>query len=181
MRREVGRERVDGVWPRGRRDGTLAWIARTGLFSNGVDTAELPGVYANGSSVFELTNPLALSSQSVISQLLACATFPIAGGYDDVLFVSAESPEAQGSMPTIQAMVGELGGSADSLFYPPETTDFAPVAAQVQERTRTSICLVANEMVPMVNALADVGITPRQLPDRVGRRARPAARPRGAR
>jgi ABC-type branched-subunit amino acid transport system substrate-binding protein len=145
-------------------DGTLAWIARTGLFSNGVDTAELPGVYANGSSVWELTNPLALSSQSVISQLLACATFPIAAGYDDVLFVSAESPEAQGTMATIQSMVAELGGSADSLFYPPETTDFAPVAAQVQERDPASICLVANEMVPMVNALADVGITPDSFP-----------------
>ena len=145
-------------------NGTLAWIARTGLFSNGVDTAELPGVYANGSSVWELTNPLALSSQSVISQLLACATFPIAAGYDDVLFVSAESPEAQGTMATIQSMVAELGGSADSLFYPPETTDFAPVAAQVQERDPASICLVANEMVPMVNALADVGITPDSFP-----------------
>jgi ABC-type branched-subunit amino acid transport system substrate-binding protein len=145
-------------------NGTLAWIARTGLFSNGVDTAELPGVYANGSSVWELTNPQALSSQSVISQLLACATFPIAAGYDDVLFVSAESPEAQGSMATIQSMVAELGGSADSLFYPPETTDFAPVAAQVQERDPASICLVANEMVPMVNALADVGITPDSFP-----------------
>ena len=145
-------------------DGTLAWIGRTGLFSGGVDTAELPGVYANGSSLWELTNPLALSSQSVISQLLACATFPIAAGYDDVLFVSAESPEAQGTMPTIEAMVAELGGRADSLFYPPDTTDFAPVAAQVQERDPASICLVANEMVPMVNALADVGIRADSFP-----------------
>jgi branched-chain amino acid transport system substrate-binding protein len=145
-------------------DGTLAWIARTGLFSNGVDTAKLPGVYANGSSLWELTSPLALSSQSVISQLLACATFPIAAGLDDVLFVSAESPEAQGTMPTIQAMVEEIGGSADSLFYPPDTTDFAPFAAQVQERGPASICLVANEMVPMVNALADVGISADSFP-----------------
>ncbi len=153
---ECGRTAVD--------DGSLAFIARTGLFPNGVDTAQLPALYANGGSQFELTSELALSSQSVISQLLACATYPVAGGFENVLFVSADTPEGQGSLPIIQELVGELGGSADAIFYPPDTTDFAPIAAQVQEKDPDAVCLVATGMVPLVNALADVGISASETP-----------------
>ena len=52
----------------------------------------------------------------------------------------------------------------DVLWVPPETTDWAPVAAQVAERKPQAIGVALPSMVPFINALDNEGITPSDVP-----------------
>jgi len=53
----------------------------------------------------------------------------------------------------------------DTLFIPPDTTDFAPVAAQIAERKPSALGLIlTTQMVPFFNALADEQISPHDIP-----------------
>ena len=52
----------------------------------------------------------------------------------------------------------------DVLWVPPETTDWAPVAAQVAERNPQAIGVALPSMVPFINALDAEGITPSDVP-----------------
>ena len=53
----------------------------------------------------------------------------------------------------------------DTLFIPPDTTDFAPVAAQIAERKPSALGLIlTTQMVPFFNALADEEISPHDIP-----------------
>jgi ABC-type branched-subunit amino acid transport system substrate-binding protein len=47
---------------------------------------------------------------------------------------------------------------------PQETTDWAPIAAQVSERHPQAIGTALPSMVPFINALADENITPKNVP-----------------
>jgi ABC-type branched-subunit amino acid transport system substrate-binding protein len=67
-------------------------------------------------------------------------------------------------MPIIEAMAEEQGINLEPLWYPPETTDFAPVAAQARERDPDAIGLVVSSAVPLINALVDEGISAQELP-----------------
>jgi hypothetical protein len=58
----------------------------------------------------------------------------------------------------------ELGVDLDVLWVPPETTDWAPVAAQVAQREPQAIGVALPQMVPLVNALEAEGITPTDVP-----------------
>ena len=66
---------------------------------------------------------------------------------------------------TSQEVAQGLDVKLDVLFIPPETTDFAPVAAQIADRNPRRLGLIlTTQMVPFFNALDDEGISPRDIP-----------------
>ena len=51
-----------------------------------------------------------------------------------------------------------------TLFVPPTTTDYAPIAAQVGQSNPASIGIILTDPVPFLNALAANGTTPKKVP-----------------
>jgi hypothetical protein len=67
-------------------------------------------------------------------------------------------------MGTAVDVAKDLGVDMDVLWVPLETTDWAPVAAQVAERDPEAIGVAVPQMVPLINALEAEGITPADVP-----------------
>jgi ABC-type branched-subunit amino acid transport system substrate-binding protein len=66
---------------------------------------------------------------------------------------------------TSQQIADGMNIKLDSLFIPADTTDFAPVAAQIAERKPSALGLIlTTQMVPFFNALAAEGITAHDMP-----------------
>jgi hypothetical protein len=57
-----------------------------------------------------------------------------------------------------------VGVKVQTLFVPPTTTDYAPIAAQVSQTNPASIGIILTDPVPFMNALASEGITAKKVP-----------------
>ena len=79
--------------------------------------------------------------------------------------VSIDTAATRAFVQTSQDVAKGLGVNLDTLFIPPDTTDFAPVAAQIAERKPSGLGLIlTTQMVPFFNALADENISPHDIP-----------------
>ena len=79
--------------------------------------------------------------------------------------VSIDTGATRAFVGTAQQVAQGLNVKLDTLFIPPDTTDFAPVAAQIAERKPSALGLIlTTQMVPFFNALADEQISPHDIP-----------------
>lgn len=79
--------------------------------------------------------------------------------------VSIDTAATRAFVQTSQQVAQGQNVKLDSLFIPPDTTDFAPVAAQIAERKPSALGLIlTTQMVPFFNALADENISPHDIP-----------------
>jgi ABC-type branched-subunit amino acid transport system substrate-binding protein len=146
-------------------DGTLALFGSSGSFDGGTSAANLPGVLTGGGSVFDLTDPRSYSNSSPLTLVVGGSATAAAAGVHDALMVSIDSPATRTFVQTSQQVAQGQGVKLDSLFIPPDTTDFAPVAAQIANRKPSALGLIlTTQMVPFFNALADEGISPKTTP-----------------
>jgi len=145
-------------------NGSLALFHSTGSFETGTTAANLPGILGGGASVFDLTNPRSFAPISALTLVVGGASASSAAGAKQALMVAIDSAITRTFMGTAVDVAKELGVEMDVLWVPPETTDWAPVAAQVGGREPQALGVALPSMVPFINALEAEGITPSDLP-----------------
>lgn len=141
-------------------DGSLAILSTVGSFDDGATASGLPGIFLYGTSAYELTDPNAYSSISGISVGMAGITAAKARGAEDFLLVLPDSPALQFVAVQVEAMAELIDIDLETIYFPIDTTDYAPIAAQISERDPEAIGLLPASPVVMINALADEGLTP---------------------
>jgi hypothetical protein len=145
-------------------DGSLALFGSTGGYETGTNAANLPGILGAGASAFDLTNPKAFAPISALTLVVGGASASSAAGAKKALMVAIDSAITRTFMGTAVDVARQLGVDMDVLWVPPETTDWAPIAAQVAERDPQAIGVALPQMVPLINALDAEGITPDDTP-----------------
>jgi Periplasmic binding protein len=83
-----------------------------------------------------------------------------AAGATDFLLVLPESPALQFVATQVEQMADLLEIELETIYFPSDTTDYAPLAAQIAERDPSAIGMLPVSPVVMINALAAEGITP---------------------
>ena len=141
-------------------DGTLALLSTVGSFDDGATASGLPGIFLLGTSAFELTSPNAYSSISGISIGMAGLTAAKARGADSFLLVLPDAPALQFVAAQVEQMAQLIDIDLEVIYFPTDTTDYAPIAAQISQRNPEAIGLLPISPVVMINALADEGLTP---------------------
>jgi hypothetical protein len=145
-------------------NGSLALFGSSGTFTNGTNAAQLPGIFTAGGTIFDLTNPDSFSSSSGLTLVLGGSGVAAGLHIKENLLVVVDTSAAQTFAADAQKVAQGVGVKVQSLFVPPTTTDFAPVAAQVGQANPKSIGIILTDPVPFLNALAANGITPKKVP-----------------
>jgi hypothetical protein len=140
-------------------NGSLALLTLIGSFDDGATASGLPALYTWGTSAFELTSENAYSSISGISVGISGVTAAKAKGADDFLLVLPDVPALQFAATQVEQVAGIIGIDVEVIYFPPDTTDYAPIAAQIAERDTDAVGLLPVQPVVMLNALAAEGIT----------------------
>jgi ABC-type branched-subunit amino acid transport system substrate-binding protein len=141
-------------------DGSLAILGTVGTFDGGVTASKLPAIFVNGTSAFELTNKNAYSSVNGIALGISATSAIKARGRKSSTLVLPDTPTFQFAGSLIVKMAALLNIKVDSIYFPQDTTDFAPVAAQISQKNDDAVGMLPLNPVVMVNALAQEGITP---------------------
>src|SRR4051794_22945039 len=145
-------------------NGTLSLFGSSGSFDTGTTAANLPAVMGAGASVYDLTNPRAFAAVSALTLVVGGASASAAAGAKKALMVAIDTGITRTFMGTAISVAKDLGVDLDVLWVPPETTDWAPIAAQISERDPQAIGLALQSVVPVINALNNEGITPKDVP-----------------
>ena len=145
-------------------NGSLALFGSSGTFTNGTSAAQLPGIFTAGGTIFDLTNPNSFSSSSGLTLVLGGSGVTAGLHLKENLLVVVDTSAAQTFAADAQKVAQGVGVKVQTLFVPPTTTDFAPVAAQVGQANPKSIGIILTDPVPFLNALAANGITPKKVP-----------------
>jgi len=141
-------------------DGSLAILGSIGSFDGGVTASKLPAIFVNGTSPFELTNKNAYSSVNGIALGISGTSAIKALGKKSSTLLLPDTPTLQFAGQLIVKMAALLKVKVDPIYYPQDTTDFAPVAAQVSQANDEAVGMLPLNPVVVVNALAQEGITP---------------------
>jgi ABC-type branched-subunit amino acid transport system substrate-binding protein len=141
-------------------DGSLAIFGAVGSFDDGVTASKLPAIFVNGTSPFELTNKNAYSSVNGIALGISGTSAIKARGRKSSTLVLPDTPTLQFAGKLIVQMAGLLNVKVDPIYFPQDTTDFAPVAAQISQKNDEAVGMLPLNPVVMINALAQEGITP---------------------
>jgi ABC-type branched-subunit amino acid transport system substrate-binding protein len=145
-------------------NGSLALLGSSGMFDTGTTAAQLPGVLTAGGTVFDLTNPKSFSSTSGLTLVVGGGGVVAGLGKHENVFVVVDTAAARAFVGIADKVAAQEGVKVDLLFVPADTTDYAPIAAQVSEKKPQTISVVLPNAVPFVNALAQEGITPKTVP-----------------
>jgi ABC-type branched-subunit amino acid transport system substrate-binding protein len=143
-----------------RSNGSLALLSFIGSFDDGATASGLPAIYTWGTSAFELTSEDAYSSISGVAVGISGVTAAKAKGADDFLLVLPDSPALQFAATQVEQVADIIGIDVEVVYFPADTTDYAPIAAQIAERDTDAVGLLPIQPVVMINALAAAGITP---------------------
>ena len=138
-------------------DGSLALIGSVGVFDTGAEAAGLPSVYTIGAGTFDHTNPSSYPFTSIVPQLFGSITTAKSAGADTTMLVTFESPATVFIAEQGEALAKELGLEWDVLFFPQDTTDFAPIAAQIVAADPDSLGFGVPQAEPFMQALLAEG------------------------
>jgi branched-chain amino acid transport system substrate-binding protein len=141
-------------------DGSLAILGASGSFDDGVKASKLPAIFVNGTSAFELTSKDAYSSVNGISLGISGTSAIKARGRKSSTLVLPDTPTLRFAGELIVKIAGVLKVKVDPIYYAQDTTDFAPVAAQISQADDEAVGMLPLNPVVVVNALAQEGITP---------------------
>ena len=145
-------------------DGTLALIGSTGAFDTGPEASGLPALYTVGGGTFDHTNVSSYPFASIVPQVLGAITTSVAIGAESTMLVTFESPATSFIVQQGEALAKELGIEWDALFFPQDTVDFAPIAAQIVEADPGSLGFGVTQVEPFLEALIAEGWDLREKP-----------------
>lgn len=145
-------------------EGVAAVVGAFTLFGDNIvpqlEEADIPYILPVAISGTEVTSdvsfPVMASSTPIAADLLALDE---AGSCDTIVGAASQNAQSQASYENYEVPVAEnLGLKTDTVFYPPTTTDFSSVAAQVASK---GDCVVyqggAQDTAAIVTALAQSG------------------------
>lgn len=138
-------------------DGSLALIGSVGVFDTGAEAAGLPSVYTVGAGTFDHTNPSSYPFTSIVPQLFGAITTAQAAGAESTMLVTFESPATVFIADQGEALAEELGLEWEVLYFPQDTTDFAPIAAQIAAADPDSLGFGVPQAEPFIQALLAEG------------------------
>jgi hypothetical protein len=141
-------------------DGSLAILTSVGSFDDGAAASGLPGIFLWGTSAYELTDPMAYSSISGITVGMGGISAAVAAGAEDFVLVLPDSPALQFVAVQVEELARLLDLELETLYFPIDATDYAPIAAQIAQREPDAVGMLPVSPVVMINALAAEGITP---------------------
>jgi len=141
-------------------DGTLAILGSVGSFDGGAEASKLPVIFGNGTSSFELTNKNDYSSVNGLALGISATSAIKARGRKSSTLVLPDTPTFQFAGSLLVKLAGTLQVKVDPIYYPSDTTDFAPLAAQISQANDEAVGMLPINPVVVVNALAQEGITP---------------------
>ena len=141
-------------------DGSLAIISSVGSFDDGAAASGLPGIFLWGTSAYELTHERAYSSVSGITVGMGGVSAAQAAGAEDFVLVLPDSPALQFVATQVEELAELLDLELETIYFPADATDYAPIAAQIAQREPDAIGMLPVSPVVMINALAAEGITP---------------------
>jgi ABC-type branched-subunit amino acid transport system substrate-binding protein len=141
-------------------DGSLAIMGSVGTFDDGVKASKLPAIFVNGTSSFELTDKNAYSSVNGLALGISATSAIKARGKKSSVLALPDTPTFQFAGNLLVKLAGTLGIHVDPIYYPADTTDFAPIAAQISEKNDDAVGMLPTNPVVVINALAQEGITP---------------------
>ena len=141
-------------------DGSLAIISSVGSFDDGAAASGLPGIFLWGTSAYELTAEGAYSSISGITVGMGGVSAAQAAGADDFVLVLPDTPALQFVATQVEELASLLDLELETLYFPADATDYAPIAAQIAGHHTDAVGLLPAQPVVMINALAAEGITP---------------------
>ena len=140
--------------------GSLAIVSSIGSFDDGAAASGLPGIFLWGTSAYELTNERAYSSISGITVGMGGVSAAQAAGAEDFLLVLPDIPALQFVASQVEELASLLDLELETIYFPADATDYAPIAAQIAQREPDAIGMLPVSPVVMINALAAEGITP---------------------
>ena len=143
---------------------SLALFGSSGTFTNGTNAAQLPGIFTAGGTLFDLTNPDSFSSTSGLTLVLGGAGVSAGLHKKENLLVVVDTSATETFAADAQKVAQSVGVKVQTLFVPPTTTDYAPIAAQVGQTNPASIGIILTDPLPFMNALAADGITAKKVP-----------------
>ena len=108
-------------------DGSLAILGAIGSFDGGVTASKLPAIFVNGTSPFELTNKNAYSSVNGLALGISATSAIKARGKTSSTLVLPDTPTFQFAGQLLVKLAALLKVKVDPIYYPTDTTDFAPV------------------------------------------------------
>lgn len=138
-------------------DGSVALIGAVGVFDNGAEASGLPAVYTIATGTFDHTNPSSYPFASIVPQLFGSITTAKAAGAETTMFVTFESPATVFIAEQGETLAQELGLEWDVLFFPEDTNDFAPIAAQIVDADPDSLGFGVPQVAPFLQALLAEG------------------------
>jgi Periplasmic binding protein len=141
-------------------DGSLAIISSVGSFDDGAAASGLPGIFLWGTSAYELTDARAYSSISGITVGMGGVSAAEAAGAEDFVLVLPDTPALQFVAAQVEELASLLDLELETIYFPADATDYAPIAAQIAQREPDAIGMLPVSTVVMINALAAEGITP---------------------
>jgi Periplasmic binding protein len=144
-------------------DGSLAIVVSSGNFT-GAEASGLPSVLGGGANQFDLTSPLSYPSSNAVTQIIGSVSAAAGAGATSYLMVAVDNPQTRFLVDLVSGYGEPLGVAVEGLFFPPETTDYAPIAAQVTSRNPDSIGMIVPSLVPFINAMDAEGISPQDIP-----------------
>ena len=105
---------------------------------------------------------------------MAGITAAAARGAESFLLVLPDVPSLQFVATQVEEMAQLIDIDLEVLYFPSDTTDYAPIAAQISQRDPEAIGLLPASPVVMINALADEGLTPEVVRQKLNRWPAPA-------
>ncbi len=140
----------------------MAILSFLGSFDDGITASGLPGIYLWGTSAFELTNPKAFSSISGIAVGMSGVSAAKGRGARNFLLVLPDIPALQFAASQVEQLAKLIHINVQIIYFPSDTTDYAPIAAQISARHPDAVGILPISPVVMINALAAEGITPKR-------------------
>jgi ABC-type branched-subunit amino acid transport system substrate-binding protein len=141
-------------------NGSIALFGTVGTTDNGANAAGLPAVLTRAQTAFDILDEKSYPATSLLTLVMASVSAAAGADAKTMLFVGVDAPQTQAAVKLLTDLATELGISLDFLLYPPDTTDFTSIAAQIAERDSDAITLAVPSIVPFMSALDAEGITP---------------------
>jgi ABC-type branched-subunit amino acid transport system substrate-binding protein len=144
-------------------NGSLGLFGSVGSLPNGFATSGLPAFFTTGTSS-DLTSSKAYSNTNPITLVLGSLAAAAAAGAKSYTIVLDQTPTAQVAISLLDALATSFKVQVIPVLIPASTTDYAPIAAQIAAAKPQSMGIAVGETVPLMNALAAQGVTPKTVP-----------------
>jgi ABC-type branched-subunit amino acid transport system substrate-binding protein len=144
-------------------DGSLA-IAISAGSRDGAGASGLPLILSGGLGGYEITSPNSYPADSPITEIFGSISASSAAKVKTYLMLATDDPAIHALSGTLTDLAKAQGVKLDFLYFPADTTDFAPIAAQAAGQHPDAIGLAVGTITPVINALKIEGITPQNTP-----------------